>query len=357
MGTVKQDANGVPEEWTLLHAGVNRLVKNGKDYELRLSEEDLDAIVAYQAKKGEAIPIDSNHYLHILAEKHGVEESEALRLIPSGVAAMGFGTLFREGDELRIRAEWTPVAYELLKEKIFRYCSPVIRGLKEGPIRITSVAMENEPALNCEDVLAAGGEEEADPEDIGRNAIELKRLQDPVSIERALRSLLGEEFMNKIVLSGEDDAEDAVERTAAAIEAKADAIAAVREGLGMADDEPDEAMSAALDAVKERTAQADALRQELDTMVCAAEEKRKAELIEQGLQEGKLTHALEDWAKSQDCAVLASYLEHAPAVVPGRMAFAPDRRRGPKRSLSAADEEMIRKFGFDKDEYQRAMHG
>ena len=55
--------------------------------------------------------------------------------------------------------------------------------------------------------------------------------------------------------------------------------------------------------------------------------------------------------------MLASYLEHAPAVVPGRMAFAPDRRRGPKRSLSAADEEMIRKFGFDKEEYQRAIYG
>ena len=356
MGTVKQDANGVPEEWTLLHAGVNRLVKNGKDYELRLSVEDLDAIAAYQVKKGEAVPIDSNHYLHILAEKHGVEESEVLRVIPSGVAAMGFGTLFREDDELRIRAEWTPGAYELLKEKIFRYCSPVIRGLKEGPIRITSVAMENEPALNCEDVLAAGGEEEdVDPEDIGRNTVELKRLQDP--IERALGRLLGKTAWNEIVLSGEDDEDGAFERTAAAIEAKADVITAMREGLGIADDEPDESMSAALDAVKERAGQADALRQELDTMVCAAEEKRKAELIEQGLQEGKLTHALEDWAKTQDCAVLASYLKHAPAVVPKRMAFAPDKQRAPKRSLSAADEEMIRKFGFDKDEYQRAMHG
>lgn len=356
MGTVKQDANGVPEEWTLLHAGINRLVKNGKDYELHLSVEDLDAIAAYQAKKGEAIPIDSNHYLHILAEKHGVEENEALRLIPSGVAAMGFGTLFREGDDLRIRAEWTPGAYELLKEKIFRYCSPVIRGLKEGPVRITSVAMENEPALNCEDVLAAGGEgENADPEDVARSAVELRRLQDP--IERALGRLLGKALWNEIVLSGENDAEDAFERTAAAIEAKADAIAAMREGLGLPDDEPDEAMSAALAAVKERAVQADALRQELDALACAAEEKRKAELIEQGLQEGKLTHALEGWAKDQDCAVLASYLEHAPAVVPGRMAFAPDRRRTPGRNLSAADEAMIRKFGFDKDEYQRAMRG
>ena len=356
MGIVKQDANGVPKEWTLLHAGVNRLVKNGKDYELHLSVEDLDAIAAYQAKKGEAIPIDSNHYLHILAEKHGVEEGEALRLIPSGVAAMGFGTLFREGNDLRIRAEWTPGAYELLKEKIFRYCSPVLRGLKEGPIRITSVAMENEPALNCEDVLAAGSEEEdADPEDVARNAIELKRIQDP--IERALGRLLGKDLWNEIVLSGEDDAESAFERTAAAIETKADTIAAMREGLGVAEGEPDEAMPAALAAVKERAGQADALRRELDTMICAAEEKRRAELIEQGLQEGKLTHALESWAKTQDCAVLASYLEHAPAVVPGRMMFTPDRRRTPGRSLTLADEEMIRKFGFDKDEYQRAMRG
>ena len=356
MGTVKLDSNGVPEEWTLLHAGVNRLVKNGKDYELHLSLEDLDAIAAYQAKKGEAIPIDSNHYLHILAEKHGVEESEALRLIPSGVAAMGFGTLFREGSDLKIRAEWTPGAYELLKEKIFRYCSPVIRGLKEGPVRITSVAMENEPALNCEDALAACSEEEnADPEDIARSAVELKRLQDP--IERALGRLLGSTLWNEIVLSGEDDADGAFERTAAAIEAKADAIAAMREGLGVTDDEPDEAMSAALDAMKERAVQADTLRQELDALICAAEEKRKAELIEQGLQAGKLTHALEDWAKSQDCAVLASYLEHAPAVVPGRMTFAPDKRNTPVRSLTTADEAMIRKFGFDKDEYQRAMHG
>ena len=284
-----------------------------------------------------------------------MEENEALRLIPSGVAAMGFGTLFREGDELRIRAEWTPGAYELLKEKIFRYCSPVIRGLKDGPIRITSVSMENEPALNCEDVLAAGGEEEKlDPEDIARNTVELRRLQDP--IERALGRLLGKDLWNEIVLSGEDDAENAFERTAAAIEAKADTIASMREELGIADGEPDEIMSAALAAMKMRAGQADALRQELDTMICAAEEKHKAELIEQGLQEGKLTHALEDWAKTQDCAVLASYLEHAPAVVPGLMTFAPDKRT-PKRSLSEADEEMIRKFGFDKEEYQRAMHG
>lgn len=354
MGNAKRDANGVPEEWTLLHAGVNRLVKNGKDYELHLSEEDLDAIAAYQAKKGEPVPIDSNHYLHLLAEKHGVEEAEALRLVPSGVAAMGFGTLFREGGELRIRVEWTPGAYELLKEKIFRYCSPVIRGLKEGPIRITSVAMENEPALNCADVLAARGED-GDPEDAARSTVELKRTQDPV--ERALGRLLGEAFLDGIALAGEDDGETAIERTAAAIEAKAETIAAMRAGLGLTDGDPDEAMSGALAAVKERADEADSLRREVDTLAAAAEDRRKADLIERGLKEGKLTHALESWAKDQDCAALSAYLEHAPVMVPGRMTFAPDNRRAAPGRLSPADEEMIRKFGFDKDEYQRAMRG
>ena len=355
MGTVKRDRNGVPEEWTLLHAGINRLVKNGKEYELRLSREDLDAIATYQANKGEAIPVDSNHYLHLLAERHGVEESEALRLVPSGVAAMGFGTLYREEDELRIRVEWTPTAYELLKEKIFRYCSPVIRGLKEGPIRVTSVAMENEPALNDADVLAAGGEDH-DQEDTAHSTITLKQASDPM--ERALGRLLGRTLWDEIVLTGEDDEAAAFERTAAAIEAKAETIEAVREGLGVKDDEPDAVLPDALKVVRERADMADSLQEELDTLTCAAERKRKDELIARGLQEGKLTNALaENWAKEQDCAVLAAYLEHAPAAIPGRMEFAPDRKVVRGRNLSEADEAMIRRFGFDKDEYQQAKQG
>ena len=82
------------------------------------------------------------------------------------------------------------------------------------------------------------------------------------------------------------------------------------------------------------------------------------ELIARGLQEGKLTNALaENWAKEQDCAVLAAYLEHAPAAIPGRMEFAPDRKAVLGRNLSEADEAMIRRFGFDKDEYQQAKQG
>ena len=162
--TVERDENGVPTSWLLVRAGPTPLRKNGEDYVLELTSKDLSGIVNYQRTSGEKIPIDSNHYLHLLAQKHGIEETDALKIIPSGVAAMGFGTLEcrADGTELWIKAEWLPNAYEFLKEKIFRYFSPVFRGLKEGPVRITSVAMENEPAIKNLDALAAtagGGDE------------------------------------------------------------------------------------------------------------------------------------------------------------------------------------------------------
>ena len=80
---------------------------------------------------------------------------------------------------------------------------------------------------------------------MARNAVDLKRIQDP--IERALGHLLGKKLWDDIVLAGEDDGEGAIERTAAAIEAKADTIASMREGLGLSGEEPDDALPCALD--------------------------------------------------------------------------------------------------------------
>lgn len=106
---VERDAEGVPVAWTLFRAGANTLVKDGADAVLTLTADDLRSIVDYHAKKGELIPVDSNHYLHMLALEKGVEENEALRLFPGAVAAMGFGSLALRGDELRFRVKWTPL--------------------------------------------------------------------------------------------------------------------------------------------------------------------------------------------------------------------------------------------------------
>ena len=65
--TVERDANGVPTAWLLVRAGPVPLRKNGADYMLELTSKDLSGIVNYQRTSGERIPIDSNHYLHVLA--------------------------------------------------------------------------------------------------------------------------------------------------------------------------------------------------------------------------------------------------------------------------------------------------
>lgn len=84
--TVERDENGVPTSWLLVRAGPIPLRKNGEEYVLELTSKDLSGIVNYQRTSGEKIPIDSNHYLHMLAQKHGIEESDALKIIPSGVS-------------------------------------------------------------------------------------------------------------------------------------------------------------------------------------------------------------------------------------------------------------------------------
>ena len=80
---VRRDEQGVPVEWTLLRIGDNPICQEGEDGNISISPEQMNAIVEYFEKKGEEIPIDSEHYLYELASKNKIDESEALKLFPS----------------------------------------------------------------------------------------------------------------------------------------------------------------------------------------------------------------------------------------------------------------------------------
>ena len=53
------------------------------------------SIMEYHRKKGELIPLDSEHYLYELANQKKLDESETLKMFPGGVAALGYGLLAR----------------------------------------------------------------------------------------------------------------------------------------------------------------------------------------------------------------------------------------------------------------------
>ena len=63
---LRSDSNGVPVEWTLLKAGETSYTKDGIDGKLSFTEKDLSEMLSYHEKKGEEIPVDSEHFLFAL---------------------------------------------------------------------------------------------------------------------------------------------------------------------------------------------------------------------------------------------------------------------------------------------------
>ena len=312
---VVRDENGVPAEWTLLKIGENPIVKNGVPGSISLSAADAAEIIDYHRKKGELIPVDSNHYLHELANRKNLDEAEVLKLLPSGVAAMGYGSLALAGDALRFRVQWTPTAYELLKEKIFKYFSPAIRGLVTPPLRITSVAMENEPAINNLDALAASAN--------NRKENQMGKL------ERALMRLTGRDA---IALEAEADAESVAEE----VEAKASLIEQVAELLGLEKSATVDEIVAALRAETEKAKSADEKQSQLDELAAAAERRAHDDLVAKGRAEGRIADSDMEYVNSLDSKALSAHLAHCGVKVPVRR-FAPSPRPADSAALSASD--------------------
>ena len=328
---VLRDECGVPVEWTLLREGENPICQEGRDGSLRLSAEAMKEIMAYHEKKGEQIPVDSEHYLYELANSKKVDEAEALKLFPGGVAALGFGRLALSGEELRIRVKWTPAAYEFLKEKIYKYFSPVIRGMKTGPLRVTSVAMTNTPAINHLDALAASAlNPSVRPEQSGRPD---KRKEPRMGkLEKALKRLLG---CDSVALEGEVKEEER-DKVAAAVEEKASLIEKVKELLGLEPGATLEEVIAALKAETEKAKSADDKQAQLDELAAAAEKEAHRRLVERGRAERKITEGDMDYVRSLDSKALSAYLDHAAPKVPAPLERKPDRKPDAV-ALSAVD--------------------
>ena len=157
---VQLDAQGIPVAWRLFSYGRFSLTRDGLTVAGEFEPEHAAAIVAYFLRKGVRIPIDSEHFLYRLAQKLGVSETDALATIPDGKVAMGYGDLQQRADGLWVaNIEWGPFARQLMSEMIYRYFSPVFRGLTDDRLRITSIGMMEVPATdNQVDVMAAGAE-------------------------------------------------------------------------------------------------------------------------------------------------------------------------------------------------------
>lgn len=305
-----------PKPFRLFRVGENILTQNGRELKLTLSAEDLTSIAEYCRTKGEKIPIDSRHALFLAAERAGLSESEALKSIPSAVSALGFASLEMRDDGLyATQIELLPLAAELFKQGALRYYSPVIRGLDgKSPLRVTSIAMDNVPALNNLEMIAASGEAGVQTKTPGTGK------QEEVNMTRteiALRNLLGD---SALALSDSTD-----ETVAVKIEALAAELPELRRKAG-----------------------------EADKLALAAEQEKKRQIIDKAIGENRATNAEREGLMKLDVAWLSAELpKRAQNAVP--TAPLPEGKKGDEtEALSAEEKAFAEKMGLSAEEFLKS---
>lgn len=343
---VERDSSGIPIAWRIFRLGENSISQGSDNFTLEFTSEMFDQIIAYFAEKGAKIPLDSKHFLYYLAEKLGVDESAVLKFLPDGRGTFGFASLEKRSDGLWVRdAEYVPLARQLMAEHIWRYFSPVVRGLVDGRLRVTSVAFVNEPALNNLDAIAASAEKcstggspvsileiqgnldaLAASAEISRNTNPKKEKNVMKKLFVALAGLLG---MDSISLGADGDASaDVVTKVEnlktevtelRGVKTKVTGfIGSVRDKLALGADADLNAVEGRILALCEKAGQADELKTRVDALALSAEKDKLEKLTAQGKAEGKLSAKLlaSDWFKKQDSISLAAFLKDADQVIP-----------------------------------------
>ena len=138
-----------------------------------------------------------------------------------------------------------------------------------------------------------------------------------------------------------------------------DLVRKIREILGLEEEIEENVLLLTLKTVMEKAADSDRLRNELEhvnniisDLHRKEEERKKLDLLDQGVREGKITPATRPWWEKLDCVQLSAHLPQAPVLIRQgameRHALEPD-----TGALTAEDREACRLFGFSEEEYLR----
>ena len=291
MSDITYDADRLPVEWPLIHAGETVVTRSSAmPVVLALEMADLESIVAYQQEKRAKIPLDCNHVVSNLAGKIGMDESELLKQLPRYAGVAGFGSLKLKGDALYMSdVEYLPIGREVMKAKQFRYFSPTLRGLDgKSPLRISSVALTNNPHLQGVCELSAADTDEDD---------------DEVSAEKV------SEAIKKLTEKQEKKMADETTNPAVAnaAEEQTKILNLLREVLG--DDVTVENLRAKLAALKTGADSSDELKKKVAALECAEEARNLSAVRQEAMRRGKLTTAMleRDYFKKMSAAELSDY--------------------------------------------------
>lgn len=232
--------------------------------------------------------------------------------------------LYKGEDAIIAKVEWTAKAAEYLKNKEYRYLSPVVlvRKRDQKATAIHSVTLTNTPAIDGMFALVNS----LDIEDIseGGNIMDLKELAKALGLPETAT----EEEIKKAV----EDAAKAAERLKEMEEKKPEdkpgeggkpqevaevvANSTILSMLGLKEGAKTEDVAASIMALKTGTPDTQA---ELLALKQRMQERDADEEVQKALKAGKITAAQSGWAKSyalKDMDGFKGFVEKAPVVVP-----------------------------------------
>lgn len=350
------DLNGhVPAEIQLTPSGHFR-ARDGRPSEV-LAGWYIDATIAQRViarsinTAGDFV-IDYEHQtLH--TEKNG-------QPAPAGGWWTGANMEWRDGQGLfATNIDWTDAAKAAIAAKEYRYISPVLAYDKQSGhvLAILMAALTNYPAIEGLSDLTAMAAAKFDFTPHHEEENPVKREQ--------LIALLG---------LATDASDELIQQAITALKAQASANSALRTNLALADDADLVATVAALKTTAEKNGEPDparyvpiaafeSLKTEVATLKADSTTKAVDELVEEGLDSGKLHPDQEEWARkygNNDIAGLKAYLEKTPAIA----ALKGTQTRGKQPDGTTAngelDEEAVAlcaQMGIDPEDYKKTLAG
>lgn len=322
------DAGAPPEELLLIRYGESQYTKGETRGSFSFSEADADEILDDYAKRGKDIVFDYEH-----------------QTLKGGEApASGWIRQLSKGEQgLMAKVEWTKKAENYLRNREYRYHSPVLFFTKDRPSRLHSVALTNHPAFHGYPALVA---DDSNPKTETKMNEHLK----------AIAEVLGVTLL--ALADGKEDEKGTAEAVLGKIKELIAAGKAQTEFLALHDCKSHDELTLKIKGMVPA-----AEKQQLEEKLAGIEAEKA---VAKAFSDGKLIEAQREWAVAlakKDLKAFNDYAEKAPVIAPGPAATVPtgdapkaddkqpkvftDEEKAIFKALSLTDEQ-IKKIQEDK---------
>ncbi len=324
-----EDLGGCPDRIKILPVGQ----VNSEKGDFIVDEESFAAMKAEMQRRGIDIVVDYEHQT--------LKDMQA----PAGGWVK---ELIYTPEAIEAKVEWTPKAEEYLKNKEYRYLSPVVltRKADNKAVALHSLALTNTPAINGMFAIVNSAGSGTDNTNTGGNTMDLQKIKEMLGLPA---DAADEAVMSALVEAlGKAEKE---EETAAEKEGGTEAVAnsVILGLLGLPDSAKTEDVAGKIMALK---AGADSQRQEITEALNRIKDREAEEAVMTALKAGKITAAQKDWAKAyalKDRTGFDSFVEKAPVVVPvGKLNL----KDAPKKP-AGVDSLVLKATGMSKEDIEK----